>query len=354
MEPSDYSAGDKLLHYLALGSPVIGRASFELDGIAARGRRGNTEDRHVFVAGLARAGTTILMRALYETGEFRSLTYRDMPFVLMPGIWNALAMPFRRTEKAKPRAHGDGILVDFDSPEAFEEVFWRVFSGQRYIFDDCLRPYEVSDAAVTLFREYVSRVIDSRHGAGGGRYLSKNNNNILRLAALRKAFPPAIIVIPFRDPMQQAISLLSQHRKFSERHARDRFSRDYMRWLGHHEFGATHKVFKFSDGPTVDAGPNATIDVRYWLRVWIDTYRYLLDHSPAGSRFLCYEDLCAKPEEILGGLLEAAGLRLDKPRVREKFNPPAWNGTMDAEGDLMDLARQTHAALRARAGKPAA
>ena len=124
---------------MALGVPFISKVSFDLDGLLPIKRQDNPDERHVFVSGLARAGTTILMRTFFDTGQFRSLSYRDMPFVLMPGIWKNLSKSFQKQEKAKERAHGDGIYVDFDSPEAFEEVFWRTFSGNEYINDNCLQ-----------------------------------------------------------------------------------------------------------------------------------------------------------------------------------------------------------------------
>ena len=43
---------------------------------------------HVFVTGMARSGTTILLQALHDTGKFASLTYADMPIVLSPNLWS--------------------------------------------------------------------------------------------------------------------------------------------------------------------------------------------------------------------------------------------------------------------------
>ena len=42
-----------------------------------------TVKEHVFITGLARSGTTILLNALYKSNIFASLTYSDMPFVLL-------------------------------------------------------------------------------------------------------------------------------------------------------------------------------------------------------------------------------------------------------------------------------
>ena len=54
-------------------------------------------------------------------------------------------------------------------------------------------------------------------------YISKNNNNILRLESIISAFPNCLIIIPFRDPIQQANSLLTQHKNFTEIQKNDRF-----------------------------------------------------------------------------------------------------------------------------------
>ena len=76
---------------------------------------------NVFVAGVARSGTTILLNAIYDSDEFASLSYADMPFVLAPNLWSKISSTSKHL--IKERAHGDGIKVSSDSPEAFEEVF---------------------------------------------------------------------------------------------------------------------------------------------------------------------------------------------------------------------------------------
>jgi hypothetical protein len=350
VRPSDYGAGDRLLHRLALGMPLVTRASFDLDDMVPARRGTPVDGRHVFVSGLARAGTTIVMRALYATGQFRSLTYRDMPFVLMPGLWAKLSASFRQRAEQKERAHGDGILVDFDSPEAFEEVFWRVFCGRDYIQQDCLKPHRVGDDTIDEFRTYVRRIVASAGAGGQTRYLSKNNNNVLRLQAIRTAFPEAPIVIPFREPLQQAISLLQQHVQFCDRHAQDPFSRDYMRWLGHHEFGATHKPFRFAAATPASGAGRAATELNYWLGIWNDTYRYLLDIAPAASHFVCYEDLCESPAVALQGLCEAAAVRLDAGQLRATFTAAPVKMAEDADAGLLSQARDLYQALRTKTG----
>ncbi|WP_145365604.1 sulfotransferase [Stratiformator vulcanicus] len=274
-------------------------ASFEVQRLVA-----NTDTpkvaraKHLFVAGLARAGTTILMRRLYETGRFRSLTYRDMPFVLMPDLWGRIRGRAPASASVE-RAHGDGIMVNNESPEALEEVFWRVHFGSKYIRPDRLKSCELSAEAVSQFREYLAILLT---GTDSGRYLSKNNNNILRLRVIAAAFPNAVQIVPFREPRSHAASLLRQHRRFLRIHAESRFSRQYMRWLVHHEFGADHRPFEF-DPATVMVGGDR-LSLGYWMRQWVHVYRGLLDTAPPSAVFVCYEDLCREDNQLWMKLTE--------------------------------------------------
>ncbi len=310
MPDSDYGTTSKLLHRLALATPFVAQASHDLESMLNRQSSGARNGRHVFVAGLARAGTTVLMRSLYRSGEFRSLTYRDMPFVLMPKTWSGISSLFRRHKAEEERAHGDRVMVNFDSPEAFEEVFWRSFCGDEYIYDTALKPHHPGEETIEQFQRFVGNVLTSNESDGRERYLSKNNNNLLRLPAIAEAFPKAVIFIPFREPFQHAFSLKKQHELFLSTHAQDHFSLDYMNWLGHHEFGGNHRPFRFGEsGLTLeDYRPDS---LEYWLCCWADSYAYVLNHLPAAARLISYEDLCGTTNRERSRLREHAGLALE-------------------------------------------
>src|ERR1039457_2965158 len=117
MSKSDYNFFSRFIHRVALQSKAIAEISFDIENAIIKKKNRSFTDNHVFISGLARSGTTILMRYLYETGHFKSLTYLDMPFVLMPTIWKRIS--YRKTSiEYKERAHQDGIMIGFDSPEA--------------------------------------------------------------------------------------------------------------------------------------------------------------------------------------------------------------------------------------------
>ena len=346
---SDYSLGDRVLHRLALGSPLIGRISFDIDQTVAKLRVGRKEESPVFISGLARAGTTILMRTFYETGEFRSLTYRDMPFVLMPNLWKVLSTAFQKNQIAKERAHGDGIEVNFDSPEAFEEVFWKTFLADDYLFKDHLSPHAPNTEVIDQFRHFVSHVVLSADHPEQQRYLSKNNNNVLRLGSIRKAFPAALIIVPFRDPVQQAISLLKQHTQFCVMHKRDKFSRDYMEWLGHHEFGGTHRPFQFGERWRVTPIQNDPENINYWLALWINTYNYLLETASKDTLFLCFEELCREPQKVMSSLFTMANISVDNISIEGKFRAPSVMQVEAVNEALQQQALQIYRDLSVRA-----
>lgn len=286
---ADYSYLDKFLHRIALASPAIGEAAFDLEkALFLKSAPPEGAGAHVFVTGLARSGTTILLREIHRSGQFGSLAYADMPFVLASNGWAAVTRRFSKSPETKTRAHGDGIAVDTDSPEALDEVFWRVMAGDEYIGPDALRPHTPDAAVLAAFDAYIRLIL---RRTGRERYLSKNNNNILRLPALMAHYPHAIFLIPVRKPLAHAMSLLSMHKRFSQS---EPFTRNYMTWLAHHEFGATHRPFRFSEG-AAGAGGGDPDTLEYWLGLWLATYRHLYEavsQGPANAVFVPYEQLC--------------------------------------------------------------
>ncbi len=342
---SGYSATDQFLHRLALGSKPVAEMAHDIErGMFLKSAPPDQGD-HVFVTGLARAGTTILMREIHRTGQFGSLTYADMPFVLAPNLWARLSSRGSNPGEKAERAHGDGIAVDKHSPEALDEVYWRVFDGDSYITADGMQPHTPDDDLIAGYRDLIRLVLRK---TGKTRYVSKNNNNILRLGNLASALPDAQFLVPLRDPLTHAASLLNQHERFLPA---DPFVRDYMTWLGHHEFGATHRPFLFGPAP---AGDPMTLD--YWLRVWIAAYRALdqaeADHS--NVTFVPYEALSTDPavwQAVARRIGLHAGAAQELRLVAEK--PP---GTHDPAlaAEAMVLHQRLLARGFAKLGLPAA
>jgi hypothetical protein len=347
MQSHVYNAVERALHHLALGSRPIAELSFDVNVFLSSGKNeAEDDDRHVFVSGLARAGTTIIMRRLHETGLFRSLTYRDMPFVLCPNLWERLSGLSLRDIEPVERAHGDRLKIDADSPEALDEVFWRVFAGDAYIRDDHLCAYDVDAELLERFRQYVACILRSRCAPNAGlRYLSKNNNNILRLSSLQAAFPRSMIVIPFRDPVQHANSLLTQHVNFCQVQDEDPFARAYMKWLAHHEFGREHRPFWLERERPFQRSAYPITGINYWLETWLRIYGWVCDNRPEGSILVCYEDLCSGPT-AWQGILERLAVEFDSSRQDQPFQRAAHKAVSGLDDDLLAQARWLYGELR--------
>ena len=126
---NNYSWLEQKLHQLALSSKFMREVTFDFEGTNISNPISN--DDHIFIAGLARSGTTILLNALYKSNVFGSLSYSDMPFVLAPNLWAKIS-PSKVNLEFKERAYGDGIKVSAESPEVFEEVFWKTFADEKH------------------------------------------------------------------------------------------------------------------------------------------------------------------------------------------------------------------------------
>ena len=332
---SDYSALDRTLHRLALGSPMVGEMAMDIEKGLFLKSAPEDSGRHVFVTGLARAGTTILMREIHATGQFGSLTYADMPFVLAPNLWAKLSSKGAKVGTRAERAHGDGIEVDTQSPEALDEVYWRMADSSAYIGEEGLSPHAPDEEVVAGYRDLIRLVLRK---TGKTRYVSKNNNNILRIGPLADAMPEAQFLVPLREPLAHAASLLNQHERFADS---DPFVRDYMTWLGHHEFGATHRPFLFDGRPE---GDPATLD--YWLGTWIAAYR-ALDAAEAAHGNICfipYEALSGDPA-VWAAVARRIGLE-PRPAGELKVVCDKAPGAHDAA--LAAEAAALHARLKAR------
>lgn len=286
-EKSAYSAMAQLFHHLVLDNYHLGKKllNYQIKGVSSEIQNERKYSR-VLITGLARAGTTALTKELAKRGPFASLDYSNMPVLLAPKLWSKFYKPKR--EENKERAHGDGVKVGLASVEALEEYFFKVIKDDSYIQEDGLYEHELSEKENELYRKYQNSIAD------GDIYLAKNNNAVLRLESLTRYNPDLAVFLLVRDPLQHAYSLMQQHKKFSAQQEEDPFIKDYMDWLGHHEFGHGQRPFVLKGVGKQDGNPN---DINYWLERWINYYSQV---SIGRNTFvLTYEDFLAEPQSIL-------------------------------------------------------
>ena len=297
----------------------------------------------IFVTSLPRAGTTLLLEALHRFSAVATHSYRDMPFLMAPLIWARLTGSFRKSATLSERAHGDGMTVGFDSPEAFEEIIWHAFWPEKY-GDDLIYLWDLDDAkeeARAFFSEHMRKIIALRRPERprDGRYLSKNNANIARLGLIRHMFPDSTVVVVVRNPWDHAASLLRQHLNFATLHGKEPFTRRYMADLGHFEFGDLHKPFAFSGLELLLTNREPKM-LDYWLAYWIAAFDHVLAHRESVI-VLSYEATCRNAGAALQTLSRQLGiLDLDTiDKAVELFRNPVSSGVGPADFDPVLRAR---------------
>jgi Sulfotransferase family len=265
-------------------------------------------DRPIYIAGLARAGTTIVLEVVASHRSIATHQYRDFPPIFTPFAWNwwLRRVPLKESAPVE-RAHGDGILVTADSPEAMEEILWMSH------FPHAHDPHHsnVLDGTVadpgfeTFYRNHVKKLLLVR---GGARYASKENYNLTRLEYLLKLFSDARFVIPIRHPRNHVFSLIKEHRLFCEAHRRYPRALEHFRRVGHFEFGGDLRPINTGDTARVERIEELWKhgeEVRGWAAYWSMIYDFVadrLDANPAlrdASLVLRFEDLCNTPELAL-------------------------------------------------------
>jgi Sulfotransferase family len=310
-------------------------------------------DRPIYICGLARSGTTILLELLAKHQATVTHRYRDFPLVLAPWTWNWFVERAGRKEAvAQERAHRDRILITRESPEAFEEVVWMAFFPELHattrsaVLDGSASHPEFE----AFYSDHIRKLIRLR---GGQRYLTKGNYNVTRIAYLRRLFPNARFVVPVRDPVWHIASLMKQHRLFSSAEAQDERVLRHMRRAGHFEFGLDRRTINAGDteaAEEVERLWGTGEDVAGWAAHWALVHGHIakvleVPELAGAIQVVRYEDLCADPATTLTAVLDHCGLAHDDlPEVaREQISAPNYYEPNFTEAERTTIRSRTEA-----------
>ncbi len=281
--------------------------------IAAEALAGRRIEAPVFIAGLARSGSTVLLEALYSTGAFASARYADYPPVWWPWWWQQLRRRLpQASAPAQERAHRDRLQVTVESPEAFDEIFWMHFFPRRHdpALDQRLDAATRNPVFEAFYPDHIRKCLAAQERP---RYLCKGNYNLGRLPYLRRLFPDARFLIPVREPLAHVASLLKQHELFTRLAAQHPSVPRHLARTGHFEFGPQRRVEHLGDAALAQAAAEdfaAGRDALGYARQWAISYGAMLDALEAdpGLRAACrivsYETLCAAPAATLDRIAE--------------------------------------------------
>ncbi|GHB18249.1 sulfotransferase [Salinicola rhizosphaerae] len=289
-------------------------------------------DRPVYVSGLARSGTTILLEHLAANPAVATHRYIDFPPLMTPYWWNRwLARVPKSGEKAQERAHKDGIEVTSHSPEAFEEMLWMAFFPATH--DPATSSVMGRDREPTAFArfydEHVRKVLAVRKRQ---RYVAKGNYNLVRLGYLHARYPDARFLLVIRDPVWHIASLMKQQRLFVAGETSEPRALEHMRRVGHYEFGLDRRAINVGNDEETrritalwEAGSRGdrASEIEGWARYWAAIYAHVadtLDGDPElrkSALVVRYEDLCSQPLDTLRDVFAHADLDIDAPTLEQ-------------------------------------
>jgi len=315
-------------------------------------------DRPIFVTGLARSGTTILLELLAAHPDVASHKYRDFPLVHVPYWWNwFVERASSGTEERSERAHKDRIFITPESPEAMEEIFWMTFFPASH--DPRVSQVLKGEDKYPEFEAYycnsIRKLLMARKGI---RYLSKGNYNISRIAYLSRLFPDARFVVPVRRPAEHVASLMKQHRLFCEAESRDAKVLDYMQRAGHFEFGLDLRPINFGSLDTVERIQNLWRDgdsVRGWAAYWASAYSFIADlfdeDEAVANRMLLvhYTDFCNNPAALLRRLYSHCELEVEARIIDEqaaRISAPDYYKADFSNAELNAIEEETGACVK--------
>lgn len=304
-----YSDLQKYLHKFLLGNHSVLEFCFDIQDFLFESDKVNLF-KNVFISGLARSGTTALLNNLNAIEGFTSLKYFNLPFIFFPKFSSLINSRNKKNLELVERAHRDKIYINLNSPEAFDEIFWKFQLKNNYIDTKYLNINFLKKNDFDNFKIFIGHQIVKKqnHPNITPTYLSKNNNNILRIKSILEYLPKSLNVFMFRDPLQHAYSLKKQHIKFVKKQNEDIFVLDYFNLLGHHEFGNGHKYFNLGNKHLNNKiKKSSTFSIDYWLLIWLNYYTYLTSLESADIMLINYTYFCDNPTFYIESICNKIG-----------------------------------------------
>lgn len=332
--------------WIRLGNLESRVLSSELEPVAIR--------QPIYVAGLARSGSTVLLETVASFPGVVSHRYRDFPYVFTPYWWNRfLDRSPRRKSDPKPRVHADGLVVSPESPEALEEPLWLAFFEEARDF----RSKQVLDGQTDeprfakFYCNHVRKLLLLR---SGNRYACKGNYHVARLEYLLKLFPDARFILPIRRPQDHVASLMKQHRLFTEGESRYPRSLVQMQACGHFEFGLDRRAIHFGNSDavaTIEDFWNSGQEVRGWAKYWSEVYGFLARRLQANDALrqavlvVRFEDLCGQSLETIRQIAEHCQLSDDsqlQKALSERLHAPTYYRHKFSLKETMAIEEETY------------
>lgn len=310
-------------------------------------------EKPIYVSGLARSGSTLLLEILSRHRGLVSHQYKDYPPIYTPFWWNWL-LRWMVTQKVKPteRAHRDGILITPDSPEAMEEILWMSFfpTLHEVTTSNVLDETTSHSKFEKFYLDHIRKLLLVRKG---NRYLAKGNYNLTRLEYILKLFPDARFIIPIRHPVGHIASLMKQHTLFCQGTQETPPALKHLQRIGHFEFGLDWRPINTDNTLII----KEIIElwqtkqaIQAWSRYWNQLYSYIAKRLEANQPLrqatlvIRFEELCQSPKKTIQALLEHCDLEQDKEIANEfaaKIKYPSYYTPLFSEIEINTITQET-------------
>ncbi|MGD9397226.1 MAG: sulfotransferase, partial [Candidatus Thorarchaeota archaeon] len=236
------------------------------------------------------------------------------------------------------RVHKDRIMVNRNSPEAVEEIFWQRFFENA--LDESMSNVMTGNTSnpefETFYRDHIRKLVQYQSST---RYAAKNNYNVARMEYLQKIFPSVKFLIIVRNPFDHIASLAKQDVILSEVERNDPRLLDWTKIIGHREFGTAKVCINFDNETIVKEIRNdwsrKETYVRGWAKYWATVYSYVhntLEKNQSlkkAALVVRYETLCGSPDETIDKIIEHTELDPNvfedvKQRYVKTLRPPSY------------------------------
>lgn len=309
----------------------------------------------VYITGLARSGTTIMLELLAGLPGIVAHTYRDFPLLITPYFLRKFYHFFDALTpgelKKKERPHKDRIMMTHKSPESMEEVLWMSFF--RKLHDESKSNVLSEVTSLPKFESfYLTHIAKLLLVEKARRYVSKANYNVTRIRYLHKLLPDAKFLLLIRDPVSHIASLMKQEKLFLEAQAKDPTAVGHMELSGHFEFGGGRKLINTGDAEAMTAIQLAFAegkDALGWALYWNSIYAYLLIvlNNPLlrdNLMVVHYEELCADAPKVLRETLNFCQLAADADQLQKMadgISEPDYYKPSLSEEEIATIRRAT-------------
>ncbi|MFW9972962.1 MAG: sulfotransferase [Candidatus Odinarchaeota archaeon] len=312
-------------------------------------------NKPIYITGLARAGTTIVLEMLDKHPDLASHKYKNVLMPYLPHWFSKMAEKFNIYTQPFERLHRDGIMVTRESPEAVEETFWQKF------FDN-LHNEEISNiinknnSNPKFEKFYISHIKKLLINQNCKRYLAKNNYLISRLDYLLRIFPDAKFLLIIRNPIEHIASLIKQTKLFAKLEEENPLLPDWLKIVGHNEFGRNQMCINIGNTELINEirklWRKKESSVQGWAYYWSSIYKFIANQLETIQKLkkvtliVKYDELCESPSVLIDKILEHTELPPEKFEPIKRYyiknlHKPTYYSPDFSKQEILDIKRIT-------------